>query len=589
MMRRLSRFVAISVSFVVLLVGYANCGQPFSEKDMASSGSSASLSVCEETLKAAFNTSYRPLLTDSNLCLSCHVDNGVSPFKFSSSNLAKSYSTFKDVGANAIDANAISATHAPPITGPQNETAFKEARSKWDLAYASYQNCVSSPTNGPSNVDLVMDERNIPELYFGDGRTVMASWYLAAEALPVSARLPAFFMVDIAVKYETVGGVKTATGYTFSNPRIEMLSGEIEVEVEAVVVQVNGLQPRDLEPLLSARAISRGIGPTKLFDGSVVTRLPAVSSADKIQISFGFSEVRQRTDNPPTPPNPTIRANSAYTRLATVNITVGNDSTARRWCVTTSSTRPASTGVVCPGYENSTSTGWVNQRPTTIDLAMLGRAPNQNESIPLYVWVANNDLKLSANPGVGSVIFDTEAPSSVALTSVSLNGTQIADLNGLGDSSETVSWCVKEAGNADDARNIQNCQFTTAKPSYVALTQAGTRYVAVFVRDLAGNPAQASPARSVVNSYGRISFQQLSMSGDARGVFANRCYSCHQSGGAGFSKWNATDYADTVAKKSRILASIESTTAPMPQTGLLPAKERALIRLWFTQTQTPVQ
>jgi mono/diheme cytochrome c family protein len=331
------------------------------------------------------------------------------------------------------------------------------------------------------------------------------------------------------------------------------------------------------------------VDPKNIFDGEVEAPLSVISSGDKISFAFGYFSLRQRTDNPPTPPSPTVAAKNPYTRVAQVPISIGNDGTARRWCLTSVATKPTSTAVACPGFEGKTTTGWLTARPANFDLTTLGRTPASGETITFYLWVANSDLKISAAPGQGQVVFDSTAPASPTFGSVSLGATQIADLVGLGDSNEPVSWCVQETATMAEAQKADGCKFVSTKPIYVGLRGSGTRYVAVFVQDRAGNQARTD-VKTVVNTYGRISYEQLtSTTSGARGVFASRCVSCHGTGGQSNANWDVTSYSATVAKKDKVLSRIDDTAQPMPPTGLLEERERALIRLWLTQTSTPVQ
>jgi mono/diheme cytochrome c family protein len=590
---RMRKILVLTLGIAMLLVGYTNCSGFATNGSLSSSGLNLGQqsvdTFCAQDLKAKFNTSYRTVLNANGLCIGCHSEGGASPIKFATQDLSSSFSVFMGVGADRVDQNAVSTTHASPITGPQLQARIVAARAVWDPAYTAYQKCLSGGAGGRTPDALAMDAKNITDLYFGDGRTVTVSWLLSSEVVPISARFPAIFSVDIRVTYDTVDMDKIPTGYAFSKPRLQMLTGEQEVEVEGVIVRVNDAQAVGSEPFLSARNTARGVDPKNIFDDEVKSPLAVISSADKISFAFGYFSLRQRTDNPPTPPAATLAAKNPYTKVAQVPINIGNDTTARRWCLTSSPTKPTSTANPCPGFEGKATDGWLLARPANFDLTTLGRAPASGEAVPFYLWIANADLKISATAAQAQVTFDSTPPAAPALGSVTLGATQIADLVGLADSSEPISWCVKEAAAQMDAENANGCSFSATKPSYVGLSGTGTRYVVVHVQDRAGNNSK-SPTRTVNNTYGRISYEQLaSTATGARGVFANRCASCHGTGGVSNAKWDLTSYAATVAKKDTILMRIDNTAQPMPPTGLLDERERALIRLWLTQTATPVQ
>jgi hypothetical protein len=450
--------------------------------------------------------------------------------------------------------------------------------------------------SGTANPDMctqavLLADQNEPSLYFGDGRTVTLTWDLSSTAVtPASQRFPGSFSIDVAVNYQMVNGISVAVGYTFSNPQLQILTGTEEADLGGVMVFINDKKAAGIENLIDATAIARGIDPVQVYNGSVQSPLSVVSSVDKIGIGFPMFTLQPRTDHPPVPPVPTMSSNVTETNQSTIGITIGNDSTARRWCLTASPAVPTSTAAPCPGFENNAQTnGWQTSRPTSFSLAQAG-AVTSGQTVHFYLWVANSDLVISPQAAVAQVVFDNTAPASPALGSISVTTTQIADLIGLGDSNEPVKWCTKVSSVANNVQNSQGCQFSSTKPSFVGLTGGGTNFVSIFVKDVAGNVSKATSS-SAVNPYGMITFFQLTDPGSgARAVILNSCNSCHGSAAGGAqSFWDSTSYADTVAKKSAILSEITGGGNPMPPANLMDAKSQALIQLWFSQTSVPVQ
>lgn len=561
-------------------MSYNNCAGPGT-----GDGASFSSEACEQALIPVFETTYRPFLSDTALCARCHSDGGSSPIKFASNNLGTAFGAFMRVGADQVGLNAVDANHAPGVTSSALQPRITAIRAQWDPAYTQYQIC-RARAGGGTATSLETVDRNSPGLYFGDGRVVTLTWSLGgSDVTTPDARFPGELAVEVRVNYQDNGSGPIATGYIFSRPRLRMLTGELEVEVEGVIVKINGDEAQGTEPFLSARSQHKGIDFRPIYDGQVNVVLNQVSSSDAISLGLGYIDLRGRTDNPPVPPAPTARANNEFVRQLLTAITIGNDGTARLWCLTTVNRRPASTAEACPGFETARTTGWLTQRPTQLDLAAIGRVVNSGDRVEFYVWVANSDLKISAAAGVGQVTFDNTNPSNPPLTSVTLNGTQIADLNGLTDVNEPATWCVKEDALASNVQASGGCSFAAARPAFVGLKGAGTRNVAVFARDRAGNISR-SEIRTVSNSYGRITFEQLTVATNgARAVFANRCFSCHGTGGAAQGAWNAASYNDTVGRRAAILSRTLNSAV---SAEVIDVRERALIELWFTQTSTPV-
>lgn len=606
--------ILIALMMPITMIGYTNCSgalTPMSNlsSSLASNGGggglggpggsgSGSQAICEQDLRNVFANSYLPQLRDMNKCGSCHGDNGVAGPKLSSSDVLTAYSTFRQYGPDLVDANATSATHAPPRTGAQNATAFSVAHQSWNQGVTTYNACMaalpvagSTPVPIPTADSLMMDGRNIPTIYYNAGVAQIIEWDMATQVQPANARFSGKFQIDIRVVYQTdANGVRTAIGYGFARPRVKLLVGEVELDVDGVVPYVNGQDVTGAELMENSRALARGIDYTTIYNGEVIVNRQVVSSADELSIGFRYFKVRPRTDNPPAPPTPTVNIARDYTNNVTVNASITGDSTARRWCLTANPTPVRSAGEPCPGYQAGTTNGWSEARPTSVNLSTLGRNPNPNETVTVYLWVVNSDLKVNATPGTDTVVYDNTDPSNVTLTSVTLSGTQIADLNGLSDSNETVRWCVSVSPTNAVPQNPMNCSFSPTKPTYVGLRYNGMNYITVWVEDSAGNRTTPTLIRSVNNTYGRIDFQQLTSGSTPRSVFQNHCASCHAAGQAQTAKWTSTDYLNTESKEARIKATMDGGAPSMPyMMPLISEKERALIRLWFDQTGRPLE
>lgn len=611
MRNKTASIILIVILMAMTMVGYTNCSgalTPLRDAALGSSGGgsgglgsgSGSQAICEQDLRNVFSNSYLPQLRDQNKCGSCHADNGVAPPKFASSDVLVAYSSFRQYGPDLIDANATSTTHAAPKTGAQNATAFSLAHASWNQGLTTYNACVaalpvagSTPVPIPTADSLMMTARNIPAIYYNAGVAQITEWDMANEVTPANARFSGKFQVDIRVVYATdANGVKTAIGYGFARPRVKLLVGEVELDVDGVVPYVNGQTLDGTEPMENARALARGISYTTIYNGEVIANRQVVSTSDEISFGFRYFKVRARSDNPQNPPTPAFRLAPDYTNNVTVNASVtsdasGNAQPTQRWCLTANPTPVRSAGEPCPGYQAGTTNGWSEARPTSVNLSTLGRNPNSGETVTVYLWVVNSDLKVNATPATDTVVFDSTVPSHPGLSSVSLTSTQIADLNGLGDSNETVQWCINVSASNTVPQGGCNGTYTSTKPSFIGLPFNGLNYVLVYVRDLAGNEARPVLAdlRSVTNTYGYITFTQLSSGGTARSVFETNCNACHAAGAAQAAKWTSTDFLNTKATAAAIKSAIEGgnggTIKSMPPTGLLSAKDRALIKLWF--------
>ncbi len=585
------RIISVSAAIGLILVGYNNCGTHTGYQQLTVEEQS----VCEDDLQKVFEDTYRPFLAESTGCATCHDEGGASPYKFASQNIETAYNSFLQVGAEQIDIKATDPNHAPGITGPAKKATVDALKIFWDQGVDTHLACTSRGTSGSDGAFKVI-AKPADTIYFSDNRTQALVWALnfPDDVLSGMPSVPATFVIDVSIRYADIAGVKTAVGYTFANPRIAMLTGEVEIEVEGLFIKLNDVVLTDLPAFAAVTGkIARGIQPLVLHNGAQTAILETLSNMDKFSASFKTFTVRARTDNPPLPPTPTLTINNTFTSQTRFNLTIGGDTNIPRWCLTTNPTRPASASEACTGQAGIAGTinGWATARPNAFDLLTTG-VPINGQTYTIYLWVANSDLKVNAVPATGSITFDNVAPgapsASLSYDGNPTTGTQIADLN-ITNAADTVAWCVKEAAQGTTFNN-DNCQFVSQKPTLVGVTGNGNRSVVVFVRDQAGNISQGSAPVSISNPFGRINHTQLiDAVGNARAVFRNRCASCHSAGAPDVAELDVLNYAGVVAKKTQILNRIDSGSSPMPPTGQLSAKERALIRLWFNQTTTPVQ
>ncbi len=607
---RVRQVIQLLILAAFMVVGYSNCGGSMHSGGMEESSSTSS-SICEPDLMKAYVQSYRVMFLKPGQCVSCHADSGPAPVKFAATDIKMAFNTFMAVGVPTIDARAVDTAHAPGVTSPQLQSQINEAHTIWDPAYSTYASCMA--TNGGQNASASDDvtgdsislaQKNLPMIYFGTSAEQINQryeWNLSGtDALPFAKRVAAVFSVGIRIRY--VNGL--ATGYILSSPSLRMDTGESEFEVEGLNVRINGVRINGLDQLASARRTFRGIAPAALFNGEVIVPVAKVSTADKFSFGFAYSVVRTRTDNPPTPATPTLTLNPARTNQTTANFTI-TATGALRWCVTTESRRPNSTAEACPGFENNLTVadkGWLRTQPNSFLMTSAGMAlaAGSVQNVPLYVWVANSDLKINAAPGTATVVYDSQNPAVQAPGfDVITTSTQVVNL-AIGDATETVDWCVMATASSQAPTPSRECfdQTGRTKPRFSGFTGpngdnvAGNQFFWLFLRDLAGNTARyvapPLPGPPVVNDpplmrrnpYGAISLTQLSNSSfGPRAVFANSCVSCHSAGGSGaavtLGNGNANQILSVSLNGHRAALNVNMTA--------LPEASRELVRLWVNQ------
>lgn len=82
-----------------------------------------------------------------------------------------------------------------------------------------------------------------------------------------------------------------------------------------------------------------------------------------------------------------------------------------------------------------------------------------------------------------------------------------------------------------------------------------------------------------------VSFAQLTATSGTLNVFRTQCFSCHQGSGAS-GGLDLSNYNSSKASASKILTRINDAGSPMPRSGLMSSKMRAIVEKWVT-TGTP--
>ncbi|KYG65320.1 hypothetical protein AZI87_12255 [Bdellovibrio bacteriovorus] len=83
----------------------------------------------------------------------------------------------------------------------------------------------------------------------------------------------------------------------------------------------------------------------------------------------------------------------------------------------------------------------------------------------------------------------------------------------------------------------------------------------------------------------KVTFAQLTSTDANLGVFRSQCFSCHQ-GASSQGGLDLSSYSQSKSKAAKILLRINDANAPMPRSGLMSSKMRAIVEKWVN-TNTP--
>ena len=603
MMGRIQRYSGAIKSFLliaavtVLVLGYNNCAPSSEVKIGSKTGSSTKGNgTCDEALFNQYKTDVYPFFRAASRCVSCHIEGGPGLGVFASEDTSASFAAFSAAGLSKVSYMATNAQHKPPYTGPQNKAAMDELSVKWNQYTKEHLDCVSRSENGGQNDSLLTSEKSAPTIYATRGAKETLTWELDfAGDLDESANrsLPARISIDVSVFYQN----NRAIGYVFSNPVMQLKDVTKQVVIEGLFFQINK-QPISSQTTFTN--LSRVVGGSNAMalmpNTSANTIIEPISTQDTFQLYVRRITLASGAEDSPAPLTPMLTVTDSETgsnlllKSRNASVRILRDAGITRWCLSESSTKPASTEAPCQSgmTGNGIVNGWSLSRPTTFMYS-------QNDGLKqLYLWVANQNLKINDQPALVAITLDTAAPAAPTIASINVSDTQVGDLSLTHpNEADVAGWCVLEYNSATAAPGAPNlgnrCWSWTdngAKPTTVGFKSGGARSVRVYVRDKAGNISAASATSAATNPHGAITFSQLtSAAGGPRAIFYNRCHTCHGTAqNPGFSRLQLFSFtaASDVADSGVLVSRINNPLSPMPNVngGLMPQRERDLIRLW---------
>ena len=586
----------------VLALSYQNCAGAYSAK--TSGGgiiASESAGTCDQVILNSYKKSVYPFFRSVNTCMNCHIEGGIGLGLFASADVDASYAAFSAAGLTKISYMATNPQHKPPFTGDQNKPQIDAINTLWVKEQQTYMDCVSKAENGGVNESLLTSPKQAQSIYGDSDAPQTLSWDLdfATDVDESNARsLPAKITIDVKVLYQTINGRVYAKGYIFSNPTLQMKDSSKQMVVEGLFVQIN---KKPISSQTTYTNLSRVVGgtlPVALMPNvQANTLIEPITTVDVFQLYVRRINLTSGTDSSPPPLTPILRVSDRTTgsesllRESVANILVLRDAGITRWCLSESETRPETTESACDSTATGegTSNGWYLRRPTLYTLR-----PGPDGPRKLHLWVADQNLKINLSPAKIEFALDSTPPAPAVVSAVNTADTAVANMTVTHPAeSDVADWCVFERATSGTAvakpKLTDNCWKWTdndSKPTTVGFKERGAREVYVFVKDKAGNISAASTKVDVNNQHDAISYAKLiDAAGGPSAVFKNRCFTCHGSSTApGFTKLTLFEYQSAleVVESGVLITRINNPLSPMPNVngGLMPQRERDLIRLW---------
>ncbi|MES2855126.1 MAG: cytochrome c [Bdellovibrionota bacterium] len=579
------------------MLGFNNCGVPLAKVSLKDSDLSSTGNSCDSTRLSNYKAGFYPFMRSN--CVSCHIEGGPGLGTFASTDLATSFASFSGAGVTKIGYMATNPAHKPPYTGIQHKPAIDSLSTSWLASEKAFLACVSKSENGGVDESILTAPKVAPSIYSGLNVTQKLTWDLElANDLDGSVKraLPAQISVDVKVLYLMIGGKNYAKGYIFTNPVMQLKNSSQQIVIEGLFFYINETPITSQTTFTSLSRVVAGTTAVPLMKATANTLIEPIATTDTFQLYIRRILPTSGVDESPAPLTPILNLADSdigvntHTNSVTASTFIMRDAGISRWCLSESPTRPANTEAPCNSgmTGDDTVNGWSLVRPTSFKFSA-GDGLKK-----LYLWVANENLKINETAAEAFIQLDTVAPAAPTIASVTVGSTQVATMSVSHPvQSDVTGWCVFEQ-NSIKAKPVNPPGFDNAcwkwtdngaKPATVGFRESGSRDIYIYVRDIAGNVSASSNKMTATNPFGAITLSQLTGNLGARSVFKNRCLTCHGDASApGYSQLQLGTYdgAAEVANSGLLVSRINNTLSPMPNIngGLMSQAERDLIRLW---------
>ncbi len=310
-----------------LLLLYNNCSphwtkQSSTESSVALSSASSTGGVCDDALQTLFASGYHQFTKTT--CNGCHV-NGPGKGKFADPDVSIAFADFMQIGYAKVSNNAVSDTHQPPTTGPQNSTVINNLRLEWEKGQVEYNTCKGASSGATSSaadalpidqiVTLETFQKQVPAMAYGETKEMI--WNIDSEMNIISNRVPALPVIPSAKFSVMITKAKTSGGnsyYAFDKPTL--FGSTADVHLKGIHVKINGrlqfypttfrfvdtkIRAGSLDDLSGRLSIGSLVAPGVLFDQDMISMAfeliePIVLPPPAPATEINFGAVTTRTD-----------------------------------------------------------------------------------------------------------------------------------------------------------------------------------------------------------------------------------------------------------------------------------------------------
>lgn len=303
----------------VLLVSYQNCSMQSTHKGAQDTSSLSK--TCDNALAVTYKETYYASFRTN--CTSCHDAGGESGRPFASANFNESWNSFKSIGRQKIENNAVSASHKAPRTGPQHQALIDGAQAKWRAAEDLAATC-------QQGMEIQTIKKALPAaVYTGNPPANNAAWprlsfNLMTEVANGGLMNKIQLTVSVEVRRYIPAGQTVAAAYEFKNPRVTV-TGTAPLpsyRIMGLKILRNDMINNDFTFFQNIDVVVNSGTETLIQSGGNWAAYWAVP-ANTDQFAIKFLEIRDGSGLPitgtpvgPGPGTPTLPTRVSYNELA---------------------------------------------------------------------------------------------------------------------------------------------------------------------------------------------------------------------------------------------------------------------------------
>ena len=281
------KLAALALILLMILVAFNNCAplhSASSKNELSSKG------FCEEILKTTFEEQFHSFL--KNNCAACHTNGGSGNGEFADGDLQVAYEAFSLRGVDIVSSRALSASHKPPYTGPQHQSAIDQIKQTFSEKQIEFEACNETGelgSEGNNSSKFTSSAKNM----FSQTNAKELVWILGQELSPAAPNelQNAVFKMS-AIAEEHAGGQKY---YRLFSPKLQ--AGNSALHIRSIEIKINGSL---VSSATTYKGIDRKVPAGQLRDLTLTNMIVPYDHSPNDVIEIVFNNLDATDFDPPT-------------------------------------------------------------------------------------------------------------------------------------------------------------------------------------------------------------------------------------------------------------------------------------------------